>query len=136
VPNVMGPTTTIEVRLASGVVVKVPRSLRESMQIDSDGDGIVNGQDATPFDGAKFANISVVNKPPMTAVIQWSAAAGASYNLEYVTSLSSSDWKLIKTVKSSSAVTSLLSYEDPIDPTAGPKYYRLRFNPLDGIVNP
>jgi hypothetical protein len=122
-----GPNSSVDVLLSDGTVVTVNRGFRDSLTLDTDGDGIANGFDLTPFDGAVIGSIRVVNKPPLTTIITWSAAANTTYTVQYATSLNPSDWKDLTTVTNPNSGTASLSAEDLFQPNA-PRYYRVVYN--------
>jgi len=81
---------------SSGVVITntINAALAQSSTIDSDGDGLVNSLDPTPFFLASEMNFTllVTNVPPNTAKIQWSTIPNATNFVYYTTNLLSTNW--------------------------------------------
>jgi hypothetical protein len=72
-----GPIT---LDVGNGYVVEAAWDTRYSVALDSDGDGVINAIDATPFSGAVVTSKAVVNiqgKPYLE--ISWEAAANTEY---------------------------------------------------------
>ncbi len=124
----LGPYSTVEVALESGEVVKVNKGVAESLKLDYDGDGIPNGLDPSPFERpvVKIDSISVVNKPPRTAIVVWTAAPVSSYILESISTLKSTNWVTVKSIFNPATAPAPLSVEDVVPPSSTEKYYRLR----------
>lgn len=136
VKDYAGPRSSIDVRLPDGRVVSMSLYMRESFTIDSDGDGIANGNDLSPLDGALITDFKVVNKPPLTAVITWGAVPNVDYRVEYSPAIGSPVWTLVESVKNTGTEVKLMSVEDVVPSGAGPRYYRIVNNPLEALVSP
>jgi hypothetical protein len=69
-------------------------ALASSMDIDSDGDGIVNGSDPTPFFVSSQFNFTVTltNRPPLSVRLQWMTIPLATNYIYYTTNLTSAIW--------------------------------------------
>lgn len=72
----------------------VNTALAQSSQIDSDGDGIPNSVDPTPFFMPSEVNftVSVTNLPPLSAKVQWTTIPNATNFIYYKTSLLATNW--------------------------------------------
>ncbi len=88
-----GPNSSAAV-LINGQTVMVNKALRYSMHIDSDGDGIPNGADSTPFGGVTLTDMAKTNQPsPQSFLFSWQAAANTIYQVEYTTNLVPANWQ-------------------------------------------
>jgi hypothetical protein len=69
-------------------------ALVSDIDLDSDGDGTVNGNDPTPIYTASNVGLKVLKTKglPPQVLLQWNGLRGATNQLEYRTSLSSSNW--------------------------------------------
>src|SRR5207249_3799775 len=73
-----GPNSSVDVLLRSGKTVKMNRALRNSASIDSDGDGIANGDDIYPLDAdptepPQISNVTITSTAPLAAAFSLSA---------------------------------------------------------------
>jgi len=114
-------------------------ALAESQNIDSDGDGIPNGSDPTPFGNtghpsSSFVStpikltITMTNKPVLASVLSWQTITNATnYVVFYRTNFTMTNWLPLVTNTASPTsppVTMMIS-----DPVAGPmRSYRVRGN--------
>ena len=80
-----------------GTTNKFNAALTESQQIDSDGDGILNYQDPTPFFISSQINLSltVTNVPPRKARLTWTTPTGGTNTVYYKTNLLSPTWLVL-----------------------------------------
>jgi hypothetical protein len=113
--------------LVNGQVTKVNRALRQSLIIDSDGDGLANGFDASPFDPAVLS-LSVTTSSPLTLKLGWNAAANTIYKIEYTTN-QSQGWQLLKNYTNSAANAGAANVLDVIPPGSPQRYYRVGYQP-------
>jgi hypothetical protein len=69
-------------------------ALAQSPDIDSDGDGIVNGSDPTPFFVSTNFNltVTVTNLPPLSVRVQWTTIPLATNYIYYATNMFSTNW--------------------------------------------
>ncbi len=128
-----GPNSSVLVALPSGKTGRFNRGLRESIRIDSDGDGIANGYDLTPFPDiaaslATGTQISMDVDVPVSAVVRWTAEAQATYTVEFSTDLGAGDWQTLETVTNPDKAPREMAVEDGLS-TGGSRYYRVRRNP-------
>jgi hypothetical protein len=118
-----GPNSSVAV-IAHGASVLVNRALRESLIIDSDGDGIPNGLDFFPFDSALVAKLAVV-KPPMTAVLSWNAQAHKVYSIEAATNSISPSWQRVMSYTNSAATNGTVTVQIPVPAGSPRQFYRV-----------
>jgi hypothetical protein len=69
-------------------------ALAQSSDTDSDGDGIVNSLDPTPFFVPSQVNFTVTttNLPPLSARIEWTTIPNATNFVYYKTNLLAANW--------------------------------------------
>lgn len=123
-----GANSSVDVLLRDGRTVKVNRSLRESLKIDSDGDGIYNGQDLFPFDGASALTVEFVRTPTPKLILRWDGAAQKVYHVEATDSLTGGTWSTIGSVTNSSDLIETLRFEDPVSANNPRRLYRIKSN--------
>jgi hypothetical protein len=118
------PTTTLT--LANGQSLIVPDALLYSVDIDSDGDGVVNAFDDSPFDEIRI-QVSFAHQPNPTAFIAWDAAPRTKYEVQYKDAVTDSVWKKL---------TSFVTYSDKrrvviedSAPASMSRYYRVIYTP-------
>ncbi len=120
--------------LASGLVsvvngdgrtVEVPQVVRYSAVLDSDGDGIPNSTDSSPFDVVVVGSTKLVGTPAREIEVQWDATPGQSYEIQATKDLGAGRWVSVKTLTNSSAKAERMSVRDPIDPSEVFKAYRV-----------
>jgi hypothetical protein len=127
-------------------------ALASSKDIDSDGDGIVNASDPTPFYVQSEVNFTqtMVNRPPLSVLLQWTTIPLATNYIYYRTNLLSPTWLPLTNfdnyyyganvaVTNSAHVNSFVSPQPwpsiatnvwVFDPaTNGLRYYRVMVNP-------
>jgi len=118
-----GPNSSVAV-IQNGVSVLVNRALRESLIIDSDGDGVPNGLDFFPFDSGLIAKLAVV-KPPMTAVLSWNAQAHKIYSIEAATNFLSPNWQRVMYYTNSANTNGTVKVQIPVAPGSSRQFYRV-----------
>jgi len=134
VPEFVGPSA-VEVQLgAGGPVSKMKLSLRQSMVLDSDGDGIPNAVDSYPLTATQpgeGSSVELVSPRVSANAISFnvSGAAGAKFVIEYSTNLLSPDWKAITGTLSASELGSAQSFSENIGAGAAQGYYRVKLVP-------
>ncbi len=123
-----GPNSSVDVILANGQTIKVNRALRDSLTIDSDGDGIPNGLDPSPFDNLVLAAVSVVDQPvPRTVAVSWKAAAGSVYDVQFAPDFDAIAWQTLLTYTNSAPTNRPVTILDTNAAAATQqRYYRLR----------
>jgi len=117
------------VALADGRSLKVNRQFIQSRRIDSDGDGIANGLDATPYGGVKITSSAVTSNQGTKVVLSWEAAAGTSYVVEYAVALGKPVWTKVTDYKNSGQSNVPAVVEDLLPGGSTERYYRIRYNP-------
>lgn len=125
-----GINSGVDVRLDDGRTVKVNRAKFESLKLDSDADGTVNGNDRSPFDGVSIGNeVTFVNVPPLTAFIRWRAASQTAYQVMVNTNLLTDEWKLVATVTNSAATNRIVTFSEPVPAGGTERFYRVSYQP-------
>jgi len=78
----------------NGSTNTVNAALAQNTSLDSDGDGIGNANDPTPFFLASQINfvLTLTNRPPLSARLQWKTPANATNYVYYSTNLVSPVW--------------------------------------------
>ena len=107
-----------------GLSQPVHQSLRFSSTVDSDGDGIVNAFDPSPFDKFQLENVAVVDDGSTGFRVTWDAAPLQSYTVEYTTSLDGT-WKTLQRVSNPLPVNQTLWVRDPIPEGSVMRAYRV-----------
>lgn len=127
-----------------GTTNTVNAALAQSTTEDTDGDGIVNGNDPTPFFLASQLNFSltVSNFPPLKSVLKWNtipsvthlpdpAITYATNRVFYCTNLFAPNWQVLTNFVSPVSPPSppvTVSVTDPVN-LAVPRYYRVQVDP-------
>jgi hypothetical protein len=101
----------------------VPRGLRYSTTIDSDGDGIVNAFDADPFEGV-VQSAQVVDDGSRGFRVTWEAAPWQSYTVQYTSDLSGG-WQRLQQVTNPTGANQTLWIRDPIPEGPSMRAYRV-----------
>ncbi|MDE3066800.1 MAG: hypothetical protein KGJ60_04525 [Verrucomicrobiota bacterium] len=116
----------------------VNAGLAASTSADSDGDGIVNAADPTPFfvPSQVHFKLMLTNAPPLTALISWDSIPGATNTVLYSTNLLApeADWLVLTNFVSpatvppaggwplTNAVTDTIQLQSP-------RYFKVRVDP-------
>jgi len=108
-------------------------ALAQSTTIDSDGDGIVNANDPTPFFVSGNVNFTstLINVPPLKVRLQWQTMPDATNYVFYKTNLLAANWLVLTNFITPPAppyapiTTNVL---DSVNP-AVQKFYRVRVDP-------
>jgi len=117
-----GPRTGVAV-VVDGKTMYVNRALRNSHVIDSDGDGIPNYYDSTPFGGLSLiaellprTNYPAIKGlgsiPPGQLALKWFARTNAIYTIQYSTNLLANQWVTLKVLTNASPTNCWLSVTD------------------------
>jgi hypothetical protein len=125
-----GPLSSTNITYPSGHTYTFNIALVQDKDLDSDGDGIVNGDDPTPIYSDDHIDLQVAftNAPSRRALISWFALGGSTSQVEYKTSFNSSTWQPLSEVNSGPAAQRL-SVSDPIPNTMQQRFYRVRVYP-------
>jgi hypothetical protein len=127
VRNFAGPISGVNVALADGTTILVNRNLFNSSTIDSDGDGIANAADTTPFGGSTLTFKVVASGTSVQ--ISWLGAALTQYRVESTASLINPDWQLVQTLGNDTLEAKQLQVSDPIPAGSPLRYYRVTYVP-------
>jgi hypothetical protein len=111
--------------------------LAQSTTIDSNGNGIPNGSDPTPFFVSSEVNLKLtLNNPPLTARLTWDSIPSATNTVYYRTNLVLGNWLPLTTNISPSLVppaggwpiTNTITIAVTNNPSV-PHFYRVRVDP-------
>jgi len=110
-------------------------ALAQSSDIDSDGDGLVNGSDPTPFFTTNMIHFTYysTNLPPETIVLTWNSIPNATNYVLYSTNSPVGPFDQILTsfispIPYPSPATNVTAF-DPIVSTNNMRFYRVRVDP-------
>jgi hypothetical protein len=122
-----GPNSSVDVLVNGTQTISVNRALRNSRIIDSDGDGIPNYFDFTPFDGVLLAQ-------PAASLsgfrVSWMATPGVVYHVEYKAG-ANVPWQPLTTVTFNSPTNGICSVLDTNRAVGSPmRLYRVWYNPV------
>jgi hypothetical protein len=131
VSNWAGPYSGIDVPLTSGgPVQRFNRALRQSPNVDSDGDGIPNLYDPFPFPPNDFGITGITASADTTTVqFGFMTQSAGKYTVEYSTNLASPAWQPLKQVLQNSPSGGIMSVTDQIQAGSPQRYYRVRKAP-------
>jgi len=121
-----GPVTT---EVGHGFVVEAPWSVRYSASLDSDGDGVVNAIDATPFSGAVITTqaVELLGRPYLE--ISWDAAGNTDYQILAQEPAVGTEWIRLSRLSNPTASPKVLKFYDALDQGSGAKAYRVVYQP-------
>ncbi len=135
VSSFAGPASSTAV-VVNGQTVEVNSALLNSKIIDSDGDGIPNFYDSTPFGpGSSSAasgtliGLGLLNRPsPSQQVfsLNFNAQANTAYRVEVTTNLASPNWQLVTSYTNSSPATANVTIADTNNINGKQRFYRVR----------
>lgn len=115
--------------LGGGFGVTTSWGVRYSTVLDSDGDGVPNASDTTPFSGAVVSTKVTDINGRSYFEISWNAAANTSYDiLSKDGTSSSSSWTRIGSLSNGTGTGNSLKFYDPMD-TGSAKTYRVVYRP-------
>ena len=134
VQDFAGPNSSVDVLVISDVNVDPPeqktvivnRGFRDSVEIDSDGDGIANKFDLDPFSGVRITDVELDGAPDRVA-IGWNAGGGTTYGVESTTRLGGATWMLVAEYVNADAQPRSVTVVDPIPVDGTPRYYRVTY---------
>lgn len=119
----------VSVDAGAGYVVEASWSDRYSVSLDSDGDGIVNAIDSTPFSGAVVTTKAVELQGKPYIEISWDAAANTEYQILAQEPAEGRSWKGLSRLANPSDSSRVLKFYDPLDQGTGAKAYRILYKP-------
>jgi hypothetical protein len=133
VPTYAGYFSSTNIVNPDGTTNTVNAALAQSTTIDSDGDGIVNANDPTPFFVSGNVNFTatLTNVPPLKVRLQWQTMPDATNYVFYKTNLLAANWLVLTNFITPPAppyapiTTNVL---DSVNP-AVQKFYRVRVDP-------
>ena len=127
-----GPNSSVDVLRLNGQTVKMNRALRFSTTIDSDGDGVLNADDAYPLDGAAWngLTLSVQGGGPSPLQLSWMAIPRIVYQVETTTNLAAPNWQPVTNYTNLSMSGSVVTLS-PANVHTGEvqQFYRVRYTP-------
>ena len=115
--------------LGGGYSVSAPWAVRFSAELDSDGDGLVNALDATPFSGAAIQTQIADLNGRSYFEIAWNAAGNTSYQILVNEPATAEGWRVLSNVSNNEAESQVLKFYDPMDRGTGAKTYRVVYKP-------
>ena len=119
----------VSVDVGTGYVVEASWSVRYSVSLDSDGDGIVNAIDSTPFSGAVVTTKSIQIEGKPYIEISWDAAANTEYQILAQEPAVDSSWTGLSRLANTSGSSKVLKFYDALDQGTGAKAYRILYKP-------
>ena len=133
VPTYAGYFSSTNIVNPDGTTNTVNTALAQSTTIDSDGDGIVNANDPTPFFVSGNVNFTatLTNVPPLKVRLQWQTMPDATNYVFYKTNLLAANWLVLTNFITPPAppyapiTTNVL---DSVNP-AVQNFYRVRVDP-------
>jgi len=127
IANPAGGPITLEV--GNGVLVQTSWAVRYSVSLDSDGDGLINAIDATPFSGPVVNTQAVELQGRPYIEISWDAAANTDYQILSQEPAVSPQWSPLSRLANTSASPKVLKFYDALDQGSGAKTYRILYKP-------
>jgi len=124
VKSFAGPNSSVAV-IINGVSTLVNSALRNSLIIDSNGNGIPNGLDPYPFDNPPVAKLAVP-QPSLTAALSWNAIAHKVYSVEATTNVLSANWQTVMFYTNSADANGTVTVQIPLSPGSVRQFYRIR----------
>jgi hypothetical protein len=128
VKDFAGPNSSVDVALRSGKTIRVNRGLRESLTIDSNGNGLANGLDPWPFDEPEL-EVTVVRIDPFMTELRWVAAPQTAYVVEYASDFAGEDWVTLEIATNRSDLRQTMTVLDDTIDAQSHRYYRVRYSP-------
>ncbi len=128
VSDFAGPYSGMDILIPGGRTIRVNRAFRESMNFDSDADGLVNGIDPSPFDGVLIEDIEVVRVDGQV-VLRWEGSAGFTYQVQVSASLVDPDWSDLTTVEGPATGNGRVEVMVPLPVGVDQNYYRVLYEP-------
>lgn len=126
-----GANSSVDVVVSeTGETIQVNRALRESLTIDSDGDGTANGIDLAPFDGVVLTDFQIeTTAESVLTTLSWMAAAQTEYRLEYRSAFGDDAWHILKKVVNEAPIRQRITVSDALPRGKGARFYRVTYLP-------
>lgn len=122
----VGDLSGEDVVMPDGAIVRVNRSLLNATGIDSDGDGIPNAEDATPFSpSALKIGVRILAGDPAQAEISWVGTPNGKYRVEVSKNVTDGPWEELTTCEHSEATPGLVKVCDVLGNADQPRFYRV-----------
>ena len=132
VPTYAGHFSSTSV-VSGGVTNTVNAALASSQDVDSNGNGIPNASDPTPFFLASQIDFmeTLTNVPPLSVRLSWMTIPLATNYVYYRTNLVSTNWMLLLQTNSPQPYPSPATNISILDPVnlMQPRYYRVAVLP-------
>ena len=136
VTNYAGHFSSTNIVFPDSTIFPYNAALAQSSDIDSDGDGIANLYDPTPFGNTGHAasfsppanfTIMLTNKPVLASLLKWQTVTKATNYVFYKTNFTMTNWLSLTNFITPSSPTSPPVTVMMSDPVAGPmRTYRVR----------
>ncbi len=111
-----------------GPVIRVNRTLRNSLRIDTDADGIPNGLQEFPFKPITVLNPKF-NTESGVVEVKFYGAGGVSYELQYSSEISGQPWVTVASLTVPGEGRQLTAISGPIPNGAQTGFYRIVYAP-------
>ena len=141
IPSYAGYFSGTNIVYPGGITNRVNAALAQSTLLDSDGNGVVNANDPTPFFTASEVdlNVQVTNLPPLTTLISWHSIPASTNIVYYTTDIGSTNWLVLTNFVSPPTVppvggwpiTNLVA--EPVN-LVQPHYYRIAVTPNNQLL--
>lgn len=125
VTNYVGPNSAMSASLRDGSSIRVGRALLENTEVDSDADGIMNSDDAFPFDGPRLITAVNTTSNDKVVTLSWNAAPKTTYFVDWSTNLAS--WYVLTNLTSGPSA-GVVSVQTAV-PGGPSRFYRARYSP-------
>lgn len=119
-----GPNSSVPV-VSNGVSIMVNAALRNSLIIDSNGNGIPNGLDFYPFNNGLVAQLGMVNQPPLTAVLSWNAQAQSIYQVQATTNYVAPNWQTVRYYTNTATTNGNVNVQITVPAGSVQQFYRV-----------
>jgi hypothetical protein len=131
VTNWAGPNSGVDVPLTeNGPVRRFNRALRESVNFDSDGDGLPNRFDPFPFPAEAFGITGItLNSVSKVVTFGINVKEKGLYQIEYATNLIQPNWQPLSQLLQNEPNGGILSFTDELKAGSPQRYYRVRKAP-------
>lgn len=111
-----------------GPVIRVNRTLRNSLRIDTDADGIPNGLQEFPFKPITMLNLTE-NVVTGKREVKFYGAGGVAYELQFSSDLASNVWTTVSSFTVPGEGRQLTTLADPTSNGVDARFYRVVYAP-------